>query len=173
MTGVALEQDQHFTLRHTDLWCRARAQVRRWDLDVAACRQSHLAPRYFTIKENALECRWDARAVWANIPFSNIAPWVARAWEAMDCGESGRIAMLMPGTRTEQPWWQRDIEPFRDRGPRRGIWLASHFLPERTRFGNPMDPRGLAVGSPPFSCVLLVWSRKQLVQTPGHLQGAT
>lgn len=159
----ALEQDQRFTLDATDRWCRDKARVKKWDLDVAACKERHLAKRYFTVENNGLLQPWDAEAIWANIPFSHIAPWVRRAWAAMDSGESGTIAMLMPGSRTEQPFWQHAIEPFRDREPRRlksgRVWLTSHFLPDRTRFGHPGNRRALGVGSPPFGCVLLVWAR--------------
>lgn len=176
MTGAVLEQDQRFTLEPTDRWARQLAGVRRWTLDVAACRQSHLAPRYFTARENALLRPWKSRAVWANIPFSDIAPWLWRAWAAMQLGEAGLIAMLLPATRTEQPWWQEHVEPWRDRGPRETasgpVWLTSHFPAGRTRFGNPRDPLGLKVGSPDFTCALLVFRRQpMLVQAPGRGSG--
>ncbi len=160
---MALAQDQRFTRPNTDHWARARAGVSHWELDVAACKESHLAKRYYTARDNALVQPWNAKSIWANIPFSCIAPWVVRAWAAMDCGEAGTIAMLMPATRTEQDWWQALIEPWRDDWPRRMkrglVWLRTHYPPERSRFGHPGNPRGHGVGSPPFACVLLVWSR--------------
>ncbi len=175
MTGIALAQDQRFTLEHTDLWARAIADVKCWTLDVAACLKSHLAPRYFTVERSGLLQPWDSEAVWANIPFSLIDPWIWRAWEAMERGESGTVAMLLPATRTEQPWWQEQVEPWRDRRPRRTpsgpVWLTSHHPPGgRTRFGNPRDLRGERVGSPDFTCVLLVWRRRPFVQAPGQVR---
>jgi hypothetical protein len=36
------------------------------------------------------------------------------------------IVMLLPANRTEQGWWQKHIEPFRDRAMSR---LTTEFLP--------------------------------------------
>jgi len=172
----ALEQDQRFTLEATDLWARKLAGVRRWSLDVAACKQSHLAARYYTARENALVRAWRARAVWCNPPYSDIGPWLWRAWDAMRRLEAGTVALLLPATRTEQPWWQEHVEPWRDRGPRIfggwPVWLTSHFPAGRTRFGNPKDPRGQYVGSPDFTCVLLVFRRQPLTVQASGLRSA-
>ena len=56
--GIAFDRDQRFTLEPTDRWARAVAGVRRWTLDVAACRGSHLAQRYFAARDNALLRAW-------------------------------------------------------------------------------------------------------------------
>jgi phage N-6-adenine-methyltransferase len=164
---VALHDgDQRFTTRETDAWARRIAGVTGWDLDVAACEESHLAARFFTKADDGLTQRWRGR-VWCNPPFSDIAPWVLRAWQLIsDCEV---IAMLLPGSRTEQLWWQELVESARDgrrvpRGHRlslvaRTAKLTTHFLPGRTRFGHPGNPEGVGVGSPPFGCVLLVWRR--------------
>lgn len=162
--------DQRFTLREDDLWCRAKAGVEAWDLDVAACEESHLADRYFTKANDGLTKHWEGR-VWCNPPFSDIGPWVQKAWESFGKFSSPEvIAMLLPASRTEQRWWQDLVEPFRDGRPWRsmpagltnlveGTTLATHFLPSRTRFGHPGNRDGIGVGSPPFGCVLLVWRR--------------
>ena len=147
--------DQRFTLQEDDLWCRAKAGAEAWDLDVAACEESHLAKKYFTKADDGLTKRWTGR-VWCNPPFSDIEPWLVKAWEERN-RRSGPsvIAMLLPASRTEQPWWHRHVEPYRDDAT--GA-LRSHFLPSRTRFGHPGNRDGIGVGSPPFGCVLLVWS---------------
>ncbi len=172
MSNALLEQDQRFTLERDLALCAELAGVARFDLDVAACRESHCAPKYFTVRDNGLVQPWRATAVFCNPPFSDIAPWVRRSWLALARRECELIAMLLPATRTEQRWWQHDVEPYRDRGVRKlgagGVRasLTSHFLPGRTRFGKPGNPRALSVhqvgeelgvGSPPFTCVLLVW----------------
>lgn len=164
--------DSRFTLPETDAWCRAKAGVDAWDLDAAACVESHLAPRFYTLADNGLEQPWHGR-VWVNPPFSAITPWVVRAWEAMrDEDAVELVAMLLPGNRCEQAWWQELVEPYRDRGwldhRQRGegpivlggdVQLETHWLPGRTKFGHQGNPRGVGVGSPPFGCVLLVFRR--------------
>lgn len=152
--------DQRFTTRETDAWCRAVAGVEAWDLDVAACEESHLAPKFYTKADDGLQRPWFGR-VWANIPFSDIEPWIIRAWGAIDTQLGAEvIAMLVPASRTEQQWWQQLVEPFRDGRNKRRSPLTTHFLPGRTRFGHPGNPEGVGVGSPPFGCVLLVWRRR-------------
>lgn len=165
-----IDGDQRFTLREDDLWCRAKAGVEAWDLDVAACEESHLADRYFTKADDGLTKRWEGR-VWCNPPFSDIEPWVMKAWTAAGCCDV--IAMLLPASRTEQGWWQDLVEPLRDgrkniRAGHRLTLIAhslytppltTHFLPGRTRFGHPGNRDGIGVGSPPFGCVLLVWRK--------------
>lgn len=156
-----IDGDQRFTTRETDLWCRKVAGVEKWDLDVAACEESHLAPDFYTKADDGLSKRWCAKAVWCNPPFSDIEPWVQKAIAEMLAGGPDVIAMLLPASRTEQAWWQNLVEPRRDRdfgNIGRGR-LTTHFLPGRTRFGHPGNPEGVGVGSPPFGCVLLVWRR--------------
>lgn len=166
-----VDGDQRFTTRDTDAWCRSAASVSRWDLDVAACAEAHLSDQFFTRADDGLSKPWWGR-VWCNPPFSDITPWVEKAWVEIrrpsefdeELGQSltpSTIAMLLPASRTEQQWWQAFVEPFRDgrsTGPL-GQNLTIHFLPGRTRFGHPGNPEGVGVGSPPFGCVLLVWRR--------------
>ncbi len=175
------ELDERYTLRSDIDWCLKRVGITAFDLDVAACAESHHAPKYLTREQNGLCWFWHGN-IWCNPPYSDIAPWVTRAWEATraERNEAATVAMLLPATRTEQDWWQRDIEPFRDGRAakvRRGPWsepsplmgdwryrsqaptLETHFLPGRTRFGLPGNPTGIGVGSPPFACVLLIWRR--------------
>lgn len=150
------DKDRRFTLTETDLLCRSYAQVTHWDLDVAAEEARHLAPWWFDEKTDGLKQKWKAQNVWCNPPFSDIEPWVIKAWHSLYSGRSNTIAMLLPANRTEQPWWQEHIEPFRDWSSPEGR-LRTYFLPKRVRFGSPEDPRGEKAGSPPFGCVLLVW----------------
>jgi hypothetical protein len=144
--------DERYTLASTDVHCRRLARVRSWTLDVAACRAAHLAARYFTKQASGLLRRWTGR-VWCNPPFSDIKPWVQKAWrEAAHCEV---IAMLVPAVRTDLGWWHELVEPFRDGKPHdRPATLETHFLPGRPRFNR---PDGKRPGSPPFGCVLLIW----------------
>lgn len=153
--------DERYTLTETDLWCRKKAGVQDWDLDVAACEESHLALTWYGHGSygfiNGLLRPWSGR-VWCNPPWSNIEPWVEKAWrEILHCQV---IAMLLPANRTEQPWFQTFVEPFREgRKPALIEGLTTHFLPGRTKFGHPGNPNAVGVGSPPFGSMLLVWTR--------------
>ncbi len=153
-----LDLDSRYTLRPTLEWCMKAAGVDAFDLDVAACEEAHCAPRYYTAKDDGLAQPWGGR-VWCNPPYSDIAPWVAKAWEEMLAGRCELVAMLLPATRTEQPWWQEHVEPYREGWTLNGVGVRSRFLPGRQSFGIPGNPLGVGVGSPPFGVVLLIWRR--------------
>lgn len=156
-SASSMEQDERYTTRETMAWCSEKAKVEKWHLDVAACAESHKADAFFTVEDNGLLRPWFGN-VWCNPPYSDIEPWVAKAWREMESLPGPDVvAMLVPASRTEQLWWQRLVEPKRDG---RRPTLATHFLPGRTRFGMPGNPEGVGVGSPPFGCVLLVWRRR-------------
>lgn len=87
---------------------------------------------------------WKGLRVFLNPPFSDIAGWLRRAL----ISEAEAVVMLIPATRTEQPWWQEMIEPFRDRGQ----GMTVEFLPKRPRFLKD----GVQMGSPKFGCCLVI-----------------
>lgn len=121
-------------------------------LDVAAAAHNTKCERYFTREQDGLVQDWSGERVWCNPPYSDIAPWVRKAWECW--ASTSGVVMLLPANRTEQQWWQLMVEPFRDRG---GSPLSVEFLPGRMRF---LARGQTAVGPnqrPPFGCVLLVW----------------
>jgi len=126
-------------------------------LDVAAAAHNAKCARYFSVEDNGLMQSWAGERVWCNPPYSDIRPWVEKAWMELDHVEV--IAMLLPANRTEQSWWQDLIEPYRDRD----IGLIVEFMAERQRFVRPTAfvdmfgrPRGGAE-RPPFGVCLLVW----------------
>jgi phage N-6-adenine-methyltransferase len=121
-------------------------------LDVAASEENHLCERFFSLQENGLKQSWAGERVWCNPPFSDLAPWISKAWESFRNG-TDLIVMLCPANRTEQPFWQKMVEPFRDR--KQG--LNVEFLSGRTRFRTAQS--GLRyLGRPPFACCLLIWN---------------
>lgn len=152
--------DERVTQWSTVRQCAQLAGVERFDLDVAAHDRYHRAKAWYTKREDGLRQPWHGR-VWANPPWSDIGPWVARAWAWAD--RCNIICMLLPGNRTEQPWWQRYVEPYRDgKGTpvdldNMGCPMTSHFLPGRVRYGTPHAPVNRSKASPPFTSVLLVW----------------
>jgi len=146
-----LEADERYTPRALISELHAR---HRFTIDVASDPRSPAAKiigRFWTRQDDGLLQRWDGERVWCNPPFLSIAPWVAKAWRSR-----AEVVMLVPGCRTEQPWWQTLVEPWRDRGA--APYLLTRFLANRTQFGTPEVPEGKRWNSsPPFGCVLLTW----------------
>lgn len=125
----------------------------RFTLDVCATASNAKLPRFYTEADDGLASSWIGERVWCNPPFSDIGAWVAKAWES----GAETVVMLLPATRTEQPWWQELVEPFRESDAHIGGWdtFRTRFLPKRPRFLK----NGVQMGSPKFGCVLLIWRR--------------
>lgn len=149
---VLADKDERYTLLED--FAPWHAEIRH-TLDVAGCGAapvSKLIGRWCGhegIAPDGLLVDWDGEKVWCNGPFSFIRPWIEKAWLSHAVVDS-----IWPANRTEQPFWQELVEPFRDRP---GSPLRVQFLAERTRFGTPKDPHGKRAGSPPFGCVRLTW----------------
>lgn len=127
----------------------------RFTVDAAASPENALLPQFWTLQDNALTRAWRWHRVWCNPPYSDIKPWVQKAWAEME-GGCPLIVMLLPANRCEQGWWQRHVEPFRDRGGT----LSTRFLEGRLRFDWPAGRVVPLKGDrPPFGCVLLTWQR--------------
>lgn len=125
----------------------------RFTLDVCATAESAKCPRYFTKEQDGLTQSWAGERVWCNPPYSDIESWVLKAWD--EAYAVPLMALLVPATRTDLPWWQTHVEPFRD--SESGSRFRTRFLPGRIRFGFPGNPEGVGVGAPMFGCVLLLW----------------
>lgn len=123
---------------------------------------------------DGLSISWARERVFNNPPWSDIPRWVEKAYNEIrsDCS---LIVQLLPATRTEQPWWQNFIEPYRDldfrliRTPNgirrdksayRGFVVRVRFVAARPRYGNPSDPEGDHVGSPNFTSVIIIWTNR-------------
>jgi phage N-6-adenine-methyltransferase len=129
-------------------------------IDAAAAAHNAKLPRYYSIENSGLEASWAGERVYCNPPFSDIAPWVAKAWAEES---APLIVLLLPANRTEQNWWQNLIECRRDRA---GSPLRVEFQPGRWRF---LKAGQLAIGPnerPPFGCVLCIWDRSGHRATP-------
>lgn len=124
----------------------------RFDFTVDAAAAEHNArlPRYWTRANDGLVQSWAGERVWCNPPYSDIRPWVEKAWRL----EADLVVMILPANRTEQGWWQDLVEPYRDgRGP-----LSVEFLPGRIRFIRPGQHTIGPNERPPFGCCLLIWT---------------
>jgi hypothetical protein len=178
------DPNRRYTTREFMTWIKQRAGVDAWDLDAAADAESHHAPRWFSLlpyqgsagvdglvqswrrplHERMLErYRKKLWRIFVNPPFDDLGAWVAKAWEewaeARFFGEDWVIALVLPGNRHEQPFWQEHIEPFRDgRLERFSCRLECHFPPGRQAYAKP-GSNGVPVGSADFPSALLVWRR--------------
>jgi len=117
-------------------------------VDVAASRENAKCDYYYDKERSGLTAHWGGERVWCNPPYSDLPSWVRKAHQEVDAEV---IVMLIPANRTEQPFWQTYIEPYRDGGGR----LVTQYLKGRTKF----TKDGSTMGSPNFASVLLVWSR--------------
>jgi phage N-6-adenine-methyltransferase len=127
-------------------------------IDVAAQTHNAKLPRFYSPEQDGLAQSWAGERVWCNPPFSNIEPWIMKAW-AETAAEL--VVIIVPANRTELGWWQRWIEPYRDR---RKSGLRVEFLPGRMRF---IANGKTAVGPnerPPFGCCLLVFDSRRRAQ---------
>lgn len=125
-------------------------------IDVAALPHNAKRPCFYSPEENGLERSWAGERVWCNPPYSDIEPWVKKAYREMDTPHrpARLIVMLLPANRTEQGWWQRWVEPYRDRP---GSCLRVEFLQGRLRFIKHGHDRVEPNQRPPFGCCLLIW----------------
>lgn len=121
-------------------------------IDVAASSENKKCNRYWTIAHDGLKQPWAGERVYCNPPYSDIEPWVQKAWK-----ERGAeiIVMLLPANRTEQRWWMYGIEQYRDRA---GSVLTTEFLPGRLRFLKPGQETVGPNERPPFGCMLCIWN---------------
>lgn len=127
-------------------------------VDVAALPHNAKLERFYTPEDNGLEKCWAGERVWCNPPYSDIRPWVEKAWHEMEAryAPASLIVMLLPANRTEQAWWQELVEPERDRI---GSQLRVEFLKGRLRFICVGDDEVKPNQRPPFGCCLLIWGK--------------
>lgn len=132
------------------------AYDRMWHftVDVAAAAHNTKCERFYDKDADGLAQSWADETVWCNPPYSDIRPWVAKAWA--ECPTANGIVMLLPANRTEQTWWQDLVEGHRDHPTSP---LRVHFLPGRIRFLKAGAERVGANERPPFGSVVLTWER--------------
>lgn len=125
----------------------------QFTVDVAAAAHNTKCEKYYDRETDGLRQSWADELVWCNPPFSAIEPWVLKAWAEYERARG--IVMLLPANRTEQKWWQKHVEPHRDRP---GSGLRVEFLPGRMRFIRAGHLDVKPNERPPFGCCLLIWS---------------
>lgn len=139
--------------RATDpaFFMECEAEFGPFTVDAAASAQNTKCERFWSIDDDGLAQAWAGERVWCNPPYSDIRPWVEKAHAETD---AELVVMLLPANRTEQDWWQDEVEPCRDRP---GSALRTRFIRGRLRFLRPENYMVPPNSRPPFGCVLLIW----------------
>jgi phage N-6-adenine-methyltransferase len=145
---TANSNDERFT--PPDLFAEQDRKY-RFTLDAAASWENHKCFKFFTREDDGLAQSWSGETVWCNPPYSDVRPWVEKAFLEVRRG-CRRVVILLPNNRQEQPFWQELIEPVRDRG----MGIRTEFLPRRRNFGTPENPEGHSSSSPPFGLVVVI-----------------
>jgi hypothetical protein len=179
------DDNQRYTIRRARDWCKHMAVVAEWTIDAAACREVHQAPRWYGLDHDRPDSRNGLVAPWfgdvfCNPPWSDIDPWLVKAWRAFSSVAAEQrhalklpmltsVSMLLPGGRTHRDWWREYVEDVRDGrvsrsldrllGEAPGARLTTYNPPERFPYGGPGNPEGVGVPEPNFTSVLLVWRR--------------
>ncbi len=135
----------------------------RFTLDVAANDRNKKTERFYDLASNGLQQPWAPERVWCNPPYSNPAAWLYKAHQEFEAGCEA-IVMLLPANRTEQKWWQRFVEPFRDKGS----FMRTEFIARRRNFGVPGNEGAIYPSGVPFGLVALILERSDNGQSPGE-----
>lgn len=88
---------------------RDRLVIDEWRRDLAACPENTVAEDYFTEEQDSLKQVWSDTAgwQWLNPPYSDIAPWTAKA--VSESQKGAHIAVLVPAS-TGSNWWRQHVE---------------------------------------------------------------
>lgn len=114
---------------------------------------------------DGLTADWFGR-VFVNPPFSELSLWISKCWGVMDgCPEVVSITCTIPNTRSEQPFWQHLIEPYRDHKQTLvdRVKLITDNQPVRKKFlqgGKPILDKNGRIGAARFGVTILHWSRE-------------
>jgi len=126
--------------------------------------------RIWTRDDDCFTKDWAGERGLGNWPFDDLVKFVPFAFIKVFTGEAELAAQPMPATRTDQPFWQEFIEPFRpDRGGQgaevRFISGDERDREGRTRYGDPQDPEGADAGSAGFASAVVIF-RGPFVRSP-------
>ncbi len=74
----------------------------RFTIDAAASQDNAMLSPFWTREDDALRQSWGRKRVWCNPPYSDIEPWVKKAWHEMRYQGCDLVVMLLPANRCEQ-----------------------------------------------------------------------
>ena len=153
MSTLALFPDTRDGAGDRDCWATPLEAFESFDaafgpftLDACALSWSAKCARYYSPADDGLTQPWHEHAgrgaVWCNPPFSDPGRWCHKAWRESLRG--ARVAVLLPGNRTDQEWWHRTVVPY----------AAVHFIRHRIAY---RAPPGVPWSSPSFASVLALY----------------
>lgn len=76
----------------------------QFDLDAAAQPGSAQVAAFISPDQDALKTPWSGRRVWCNPPYSQLGPFVFRAWEQCQA-QRNTIVLLIPAYTDPAYWW--------------------------------------------------------------------
>ena len=124
------------------------AEFGPFDLDPCATPENALCARFFTKADDGLAQTWTG-AAFMNPPYSDLDPWMAKAWEAAQT--TAELVVCLVPARTGSRWWHK----YAERGKYR-------FLAKRLRFGG-------AKNVAPFDSAVVVFRNWASVTKPVRL----
>jgi phage N-6-adenine-methyltransferase len=102
-------------------------------LDACAIAENAKCDHYFSPEQDGLQQEWHG-VVWCNPPYSQVARWIAKAYEA---SKAGAMVICLVYAAVDTRWWQTYVEPYAE----------YRFPPKRLKFGGNRNsaPRASAV----------------------------
>jgi phage N-6-adenine-methyltransferase len=91
-------------------------------LDACAIAENAKCDRYFTPEQDGLQQDWGHETVWNNPPYSQVARWIAKSYEA---SKAGATVVCLTYAKTDTRWWHTYVEDYAE----------VRFLRGRRKFG--------------------------------------
>src|SRR5215218_4698621 len=111
-----LKKAQKVYWRHdSDLWATPQAEFDKLHvefgltIDVCATPENAKLPRYYTPQQDGLEQDWSGEIVFCNPPYSVVAKWIAKAYEA---SKAGATVVCVTYAKVDTRWWHAYVEPY-------------------------------------------------------------
>lgn len=117
----------------------------RFELDVCALPENAKCDKFYTPEHDGLFQKWAPLVCWCNPPYSELRPWIDKAYEESLIGAT--VVMLLPST-TDTAWFHEVVWPYAE----------VRFLRGRVKFVGQNNPA-------PFGSLLAIFR-------PGQEQGS-
>lgn len=109
--------------------------IKKFDLDAAASKKNTLAPRFYTVKQDALTLPWEG-GVWCNPPYSRTLEFLRHAWNQIVCGNAKTVTLLVNAITETKAWFEYAKPDVDGGGAFRRVWLGAHEgISHVTEFG--------------------------------------
>ena len=80
-----------------------------FSLDVAAIAANAKCDRYFTPEQDGLQQDWGQETCWNNPPYSQVAQWMAKSYDA---SKAGALVVCLVYAKTDTRWWHDYVLPY-------------------------------------------------------------